>query len=127
MFIAKTPQRNMGEEQILMMLQDPIRHVCRKPAGSNCIDLNVVSRPFAGQVFGKADDATLAGVIANGWKFRRSAAQPSHRRNINDFSRAVLARAVLTPALANHDFADRLAHRKVPVRFVSMTLFQSSS
>src|SRR5579864_5886193 len=112
MFIAKAPQRNVGEEQILMMLQDPIRHVCRKPAGSNCIHLNVVSRPFAGQVFGKADDSTLAGVIANGWKFRRSSTQPGHRLNINDLSRAMVRRAVLSLALADHDFADRLGTQK---------------
>src|SRR4029077_478743 len=78
----------------------------------NCIYLNVVTCPFAGQVFGKTDDTPLAGVIADGWKFRRSPTQPSHRRNINDFSRAVLARAVLTPALADHDFADCLGAQK---------------
>src|SRR5580700_4198663 len=77
MFIAKTPQRNVGEKKLLMVLQDAVRHVCGKPARSNCIYLNVVSRPFAGQVFGKADDAALAGVVTNGRKFRRSAAQPS--------------------------------------------------
>src|ERR1700731_5288693 len=77
MFIAKTPQRNMREKKLLMVLQDAVRHVCRKPAGSNRIYLNVVSRPFAGQVFGKTDDATLAGVVANAWKFRRSPTQSS--------------------------------------------------
>src|ERR1700722_4725949 len=78
MFIAKTPQRNVGEKKRLMALQDAVRHVCGKPAGSNCIYLNVVTCPFAGQVFGKTDDSTLAGVIANGWKFRRSPTQSSH-------------------------------------------------
>src|SRR6202046_4063733 len=108
MFIANTPQRNVGEKKLLMVLQDAVRHVCGKPARSNCIYLNVVTCPFAGQVFGKTDDPTLAGVIANGWKFRRSPTQSSHCRNINDFSRAVL-----TPAFADHDFADRLSTQKI--------------
>src|ERR1700758_5153800 len=112
MFIAKTPQRNVGEKKLLMVFQHAVRHVCGKPARRNCIYLNVVTRPFAGQVFGKTDDPTLAGVIANGWKFRRSATQSSHRCNINDFSGAALARALLTLTLADHDFADRLGAQK---------------
>src|ERR1700674_3600981 len=99
MFTAKTPQRNVGEKKLLMVLQDAVRHVCGKPARSNCIYLNVVTCPFAGQVFGKTDDSTLGRVIANGWKFRRSPAQSSHCGNINDFSPGVLARASCPPAL----------------------------
>src|SRR5580700_11490508 len=94
MFIAKTPQRNVGEKKLLMALQDAVRHVCGKPARSNCIYLNVVTCPFAGQVFGKTDDSTLASVIANGWKLRGSPTQSSYRRNIND----------LSPTLLDHDF-----------------------
>src|ERR1700731_4302754 len=109
MFIAKTPQRNAGEKKLLMVLQDAIRHVCGKPARSDRIYLNVVTCPFAGQVFGKTDDSTLTGVIANGWKFRRSPSQSSHGRNVNDFSSAVLTPAF---ALADHDFADRLGAQK---------------
>src|SRR5580704_9376590 len=104
MFIAKTPQWNVGEKKLLMMLQDAVRHVCGKPARSNGIYLDVVTRPFAGQVFGKADDSTLAGVISNGWKFRRSTAQSSDRRNVYYLSCAVFSRAILAPALADHDF-----------------------
>src|SRR5579863_4007577 len=78
MLITKTPQRNVGEKELLMVLQDAVRHVCGKPARSNCVDLNIVTCPFAGQVFGKTDDSTLAGVISNGWKFGRSPTQSSH-------------------------------------------------
>ena len=78
MFIAKTPQGNVGEKELLMVLEDAVRHVCGKPARSNRIYLNVVTCPFAGQVFGKTDDSTLAGMIANGWKFRRSPTQSTH-------------------------------------------------
>src|SRR5260370_20468148 len=102
MFIAKTPQRNVGEKELLMVLQDAVRHVCGKPAWSNCIYLNVVTCPFAGQVFGKTDDSTFAGVIANGWKFRRSSAESCNRSDIDD----------LSPALPNHDLAHRLCAEK---------------
>src|SRR5271156_5762722 len=112
MFIAKTPQRNVREKKLLKMLQDAIRHVGGEPARSNCIYLNVVARPLAGQVFGKTDDSTLAGVIANGRKFRRSPAQSGDRRNVYDLPCGVRGRAVLVPALTDHDFAYRLGAQK---------------
>src|SRR5579864_2518557 len=90
MFIAKTAQRNLGEEKITVVLQHPAGHVCGKPAGCNRIHLDVVVCPFASQVFGEADDPALAGMIPNGWECGRSTTQASHRGNIDDLSATLL-------------------------------------
>ena len=98
MFTAKTAQRNLGEKKFTVALQHPVRHVCRKPAGSNRIYLDVVHCPLAGKVFGEADDPALAGMISNGWECGRSTTQSSYRGNIDDLSAALL----------DHDLADGL-------------------
>src|ERR1700746_648702 len=60
-----------------------------KPPRSNCIDLDVVNSPFAGQVLGEADDSALAGVIPNRREFWRRAAESCDRRNIDDLPAAL--------------------------------------
>src|SRR5260370_36953848 len=95
MFIAKTAQRNLGKEKFPVVLQHAAGHVRRKPAGSDGVDVDIVHRPFAGQVFGEADHSALAGVISNGWKCGRGATQSSHRCNIDDLSATLL----------DHDFS----------------------
>src|SRR5262252_3664762 len=102
MFVAKTPRRNMREKQFLVTLDYTIGHVRGKPARRDGVDLNVVQRPLAGQIFGEADDSTFAGVIANRGELGRSAPQPGNGGNVDDFS----------STLANHDSPDGLCAEK---------------
>src|SRR5271167_2390915 len=89
MLIAESPHRDFLQELFLVSFYYDLGHVCRKPAWSNRVYLNVVDAPFAGQVFGEGNDAAFAGVVADGLKFRRSSMDARNRGNIDDFPAAL--------------------------------------
>ena len=47
---SKAARWNMAEQIVSFMLNDFVRHVRGKPAGGNCVDLDVMSRPFHGKI-----------------------------------------------------------------------------
>ena len=98
MIAAKTVKGNLGQEGLLVMLKNPTGHVRGKPAGSDGIDLDIVRRPFARQIFGEGNDPAFAGVLANGFEIRRSSAQARYRGHVDD----------LAVSLPDHGFAHRL-------------------
>src|ERR1700692_4590057 len=61
MLIDKTASRTLGEEEVPVVLKHLVPPVGGEPARSDGIDLDVVQRPFARQVFGETDHSSLAG------------------------------------------------------------------
>src|SRR5713101_735219 len=74
--VAEALQRNLAQERLFVSLDHHLRHVRRKPARRDGVHLNIMHAPFARQVLGENDYAALAGVIPDGLKFRRRAAEP---------------------------------------------------
>src|SRR6266849_1459513 len=100
--IAETPEGNFAQECIFIPLDDRLRHVCRKPSGSDGVHLDVVDSPLASEVFRKRDHPAFARVVANRLKFRRRAAKASDRSDVDD----------LAAALGNHALSNRLGKEK---------------
>src|SRR5215472_416556 len=100
---AKTARRNVAEQVIPLMFDDPVRHVGGKPSGSNRIHLDIMPRPFDREIMREGNHATLAGMITNGLHgLRRSPANAGHRSHIDD----------LTALLLEHDFPGGLRTEK---------------
>src|ERR1700728_5157744 len=95
MVATKTVKRNLGQEGLGVVLKNPTGHVRGKPARRDGVDLDIVWRPFARQIFGEGDDPTFTGVVADGLELRGSSAQARHRGHVND----------LALALPDHGFA----------------------
>jgi hypothetical protein len=78
---------NVLQQELLLVLDRPIGHVGGEPTRGDCIDLDVVWRPFTGKVFGETYNCTFACMVRGCLKdFCRSAAKPGYRGDIDDFS-----------------------------------------
>src|SRR5215469_10970923 len=95
---AKAAEWNLLQEGVPISFDHYLRHARGKPARGDGVDLDVVNPPFAGQIFGKGDDAAFAGVIPNGLKFWRRTSHARYRSDVND----------LPAALRHHQFSDGL-------------------
>ena len=104
MVAAKAAERNLLQKSLPISFDRHFGHVRRKPSGGDGIHLDVVNPPFAGQIFGEGDDATFAGVIADGLEFRRCTSHPGHRSDVDN----------LAPALRHHEFSNGLRKEKCP-------------
>src|SRR5713101_5898675 len=104
LFISQAAQRNPFQKSFAVALDHNFRHVGGEPPGSDGIHLDIMDGPLAGQVFREGDYPSLAGVIRNGLKFRRSSVQAGYGCNVNNFS----------ATLSNHDLANSLGKQKSP-------------
>src|SRR5215472_8874913 len=102
MIAAEAAKRDLLQKGFPVLFNRHFGHVRREPARSNGIDLDVVNAPLAGQILGESDDATLAGVIADGLKLRRGASHSRHRGDVNDFP----------PPLRKHEFSSGLREKE---------------
>src|SRR5215472_5344579 len=98
MIAAEAAKRNLPQKGFPVSFNCRFGHVRREPARSNSIDLDVVNAPLAGQILGEGYDATLAGVIPDGLKFRRGTPHSRHGSDVNDFP----------PPLRHHEFSSGL-------------------
>jgi hypothetical protein len=84
---STTSTWNVLPQELLLVLDRPIGHVGGEPTRGDCIDLDVVWRPFTGKVFGETYNCTFACMVRGCLKdFCRSAAKPGYRGDIDDFS-----------------------------------------
>src|SRR6266851_4377019 len=104
LLVAEALQRNLAQERVFVSLDHHLRHVRRKPARRDGVHLNIMLAPFARQVFGENDYAAFAGVIPDGLKFRRRAAEPRNGSDVDNFS----------APLRDHGFANGLRKQKCP-------------
>ena len=84
------------------MFDDPFGHMGWKPSRGDGVDLDIVRRPLAGEIFSEGDDATFAGVIADGLEFGGGSSQTRDGRDVDD----------LAGALRDHGFACRLTEEE---------------
>src|SRR5882672_93558 len=63
---AKAARWDMTQQIVFLVLDDPVRHMRGKPSRRDRIDLNIMTRPLARQVFGKRNYPTLACMVSNG-------------------------------------------------------------
>src|ERR1700737_1980704 len=61
----ETAKRDLCQQRLFAMLDDPLGHTCREPSRGNGIHLNVVGRPLACKILGECDNAALASVVSN--------------------------------------------------------------
>src|SRR5216684_9247447 len=102
--VAEALQRNLAQERLFVSLDHHLRHVRREPARRDGVHLNIMHAPFARQVLGENDYAAFAGVIPDGLKFRRRAAEPRNGSDVDNFS----------APLRDHGFANGLRKQKCP-------------
>src|SRR5580704_10517415 len=99
---AETVKRNLFQQGLLTVLENPVRHVRGKPARSDGVDLNIVLRPFARQIFGEGDDPAFTGVVADRLYIRGSPTQARDRGHVDD----------LAVSLPDHGFARGLREQE---------------
>src|SRR5208283_1371135 len=99
---AKAAQRDLRQQGIFTVLDDPARHMRRKPSRGDGIHLDVVRRPLARQIPGERNHSALARVVADCLQFRRRSAQTRHRCHVDDLARP----------LRGHSLAHRLTKQE---------------
>src|SRR6516164_1589923 len=83
--VAEAAERNLLQKGLPVSIDRDFRHVRGKPSRSNGVHLDIVNAPFASQIPGEGDHASLASMIADGLKLRRRASHASHRGDVDNF------------------------------------------